>query len=138
MDIKSIDHVYEAVPPYLSNREQDKDEMIWFGVKAVSMPESDRLDREIQAAFSDLARDKAAEVQTGKQLEQIKSKIISINNLTLDGKPVTSFDEFYARAPKELVQWICAAVHSSLTLGLAERKNFLPELDSPAKSPAKK
>ena len=127
VDIRSIDHAYEAVPPYMSNREQPESEMIWFGLRAVSMPDSDKLDREIQAAYNDLARDKAAELETGKRLEQIKSKVVSINNLTLDGKPITDFDEFYKKAPKDLVQWVCAAVHSSITLGLAERKNFLPE-----------
>lgn len=127
MDIRSIDHVYEAVPPYLNNREQPADEMVWFGVKAVSMPDQDKLDRELLMLYNDLARDKAAEMEAGKRLAQIAAKVVSINNLTLDGKPVTTFDEFYTKAPKDLVQWVCAAVHSAITLGLAERKNFLPQ-----------
>ena len=160
MDIKSIDYVYQAVPPYLNNRDLPaimlsdlvaeftaatpelgaetilanakarvaaENTMIWFGVKALSMPDSDKFDRELVNLYNDYARDKAAEMEAGKRIEQIKSKVVSINNLTLDGQPVTSFDDFYARAPKELVQWLCAAVHSTITLGLAERKNFLPE-----------
>ena len=138
MDIKSTAHVYEAVPPYLNNRDLPEFEMVWLGLKAVSMPDSDKLDREMVNLYNDYARDKAAEMETGKRLEQIKSKVVSINNLVLDGNPVTSFDEFYANAPKELVQWVISAIHSSITLGLAERKNFLPESGSAAKSPAKR
>ena len=127
MDIKSTDHIYEAAPPYLNNRTQPEPDMIWFGIKAASMPDSDKLDRELLNLYNDYARDKAAELEAGKRLEQVKAKVVSINNLTIGGNPVTSFDDFYAKAPKELVQWVCAAVHSSITLGLAERKNFLPE-----------
>ena len=127
MDVRNIDHVYEAVPPYLNNRDLAPEEMVWIGVKAVSMPDQDKLDRELLMLYNDFARDKAAEMEAGKRLAQVAAKVVSINNLTLDGKPVTSFDEFYAKAPKELVQWVCSAVHSTITLGLAERKNFQPQ-----------
>jgi len=102
-------------------------DMIWFGVQAVSMPDSDKLDREVVSLYNDYTRDKATEMEGGKRLQQIKEKVKSINNLTLDGNKITTFDEFYHHAPKELVQWLCGAVHSIITLSLSERKNFLPE-----------
>ena len=102
------------------------DRMLWFGVLAVSMPESDKLEREIINLYNDYARDKAAEMESGKRLELVKSKVRSINNLKIGDKEITTFDDFYRLAPKDLVQWLCAAVHSTLTLTGAERKNFLP------------
>ena len=154
MNISSVNHVYKAVPPYLNNRElpklmmaeiiaraegdteetwraacaevEEKCEMIWFGLTGVSMPETDALDRAIAMLYNDHNREKAGELEVQKRLELVKKHVVSINNLQIDGKPVTDFDEFYRIAPKELVRWLCDAVHSSIALSAAERKNFMP------------
>lgn len=165
MNLNSTKHVYQAVPPYLDNREiparlmtealtrvkqaepdlTDQEiwskaadqvettcDMIWFGTTSVSMPETDALDRAIAALYSDYARDKAGELEAAKRLELVKKHVVSINHLTLDGEPVTDFDTFYAQAPKDMVRWICDAVHSSIILTHAERKNFMPGSAFPA------
>lgn len=164
MNLNSVKHVYQAVPPYLNNRElpsllmaevltscklhkpeasaeelwaqasaevEAKCEMIWFGLTGVSMPETDALDRAIAALGWDNTRDKASELEMAKRVEQVKSHVVSINNLTIDGEPVTDFDTFYRLAPKELVRWLCDAVHSSVVMSHAERKNFMPGSFSP-------
>lgn len=132
MQIHSNNHIYEAVPPFLNNREQTADQMIWFGMQSISQPEADKLEQATIAAYNDLAKDKAGEKVSELNLTLIKSKVKSINNLFIDGEPVTDFDEFYRRAPKEMVSWVCNAIQSSIALSLAERKNFLPESGSPS------
>lgn len=160
MEIKSVNHVYQAAPPYLDNRErptrlmaevlqrlqteqpklsdqelwhkaaaevEEKHDMIWFGLTGVSMPETDILDRQIAMLYSgDYARDKAGELDAEKRLDQVKKHVVSIKNLIIDGQPVTDFDTFYRIAPKELVRWVCDAVHSCIVLSGAEIKNFMP------------
>jgi hypothetical protein len=101
--------------------------MVWFGVQAVSMPESDDLDRKIAQVYHDYARDKAAELEQGKRMELLRSKLKSINNLVLSGVKITDFDTFYRLAPREMVHWLLAAVNSTITLSEAEIKNFMPE-----------
>lgn len=165
MNITSVNHVYQATPPYLDNRErparmmaevllrlrqekpaagdqelwslaatevEEKCDMIWFGVTGISMPETDQLDRQIAMLYNDYARDKAGELDAEKRVEQVKKHVHSINNLAIDSTPVTDFDTFYRIAPKELVRWLCDAVHSCIILSGAERKNFMPGSASPA------
>lgn len=133
MKLHGNDYIYEAAPPFLDNRSQPAEQMIWFGLKAIGQRDADKIEAATVAAYNDLARDKAAEVVQGKTLELIRSKVASINNLVVDGQPVTTFDQMYQiDACKELVQWIMGAVHSIITLSRAERKNFLPESNTPA------
>lgn len=165
MQINSNNHIYEAAPPYLNNRELahilrsqliteikesnpdlpdeeiikqateravKENKMIWFGLQGISQPEADKLEQQNIAAYNDLAKDKSGEKVSELNLGLIRSKVKSINNLVIDGKEITDFDEFYKTAPKELVQWACNVVQSSIALSLAERKNFLPESDSPS------
>lgn len=165
MEIHSNNHIYEAVPPFLNNRELahilrsqliteikasnpylpdeevvkqatdravKENKMIWFGLQGISQPEADKIEQQSLAAYSDLAKDKAGEKVSELNQNLIKSKVKSINNLVIDGNEITTFDEFYRQAPKELVRWVCNAVQSTIALSLAERKNFLPESDSPS------
>lgn len=165
MKITGVNHVYQAVPPYLDNREipvrmmgealarlraacpelgdaelwskasievEEKCDMIWFGLTGVSMPETDALDQAIATFYQDYQREKASELDMAKRIELVKKHVVSINNLEIDGKPVTDFDEFYRIAPKELVRWVCDAVHSCIVMSGAERKNFMPGSVSPA------
>lgn len=158
MNFNSASYVYQAVPPYMNNRElpslmmadiikrekvlrpeapaeeiwaaaavevEEKCEMAWFGLTAVSMPETDVLDRAIAALYSDHARDKASELEAAKRIEQIKKHVHSIN-IKIAGERVTDFDTFYKQAPKEVVRWVCDAVHSTIVMSHAERKNFMP------------
>lgn len=101
-------------------------EMVWFGLTGVSMPEQDALDRAIAALYGDHQREKAGELEVAKRLELVGKHVVSINNLKIDGQPVTDFDTFYRLAPKELVRWVCDAVHNCIVMSGAERKNFMP------------
>lgn len=132
MEIYGSEHVYEVAPPFLNNRQLSPEEMITFGLQGVSQPEADALERQTTAAFGDTTKDKAMEKVAELNLNLIKSKVKSINNLVVDGKKITTFDEFYKHAPKELVQWVCGAVMNTFTLTAAERKNFMPGSDSPS------
>jgi len=165
MNINSVNHIYQAVPPYQKNRElalimageiiarerkanpdmpdqelwskaaaeaDEKCGMMWFGLTGVSMPETDALDRAVAMLYNDHNREKASELDIQKRIELVKKHVVSINNLELDGQPVTDFDTFYALADKVLVRWVCDAVHSQITLSAAERKNFMPGSVSPA------
>jgi hypothetical protein len=156
MELHGNDYVYEVTPPFMGGQQtllnlsrrcldeakgdaikaleviEATDTTIRVGLKGVSMLDLDKIDAATVAAYNDYAKDKAAEVIQGKQMDLIKSKVAYIKNLVVDGKQIDTFETAYALACcKELVQWIQAAVHSTMILTAAERKNFLPESDSP-------
>lgn len=104
-----------------------ENKMVWFGVRAVHMPDMDQLDREIAAIHADNLRDKAIELEAGKRRNQVKEKLASINNLVVDGRAITTFEDFYKNGPPEMVQWLIGAIRVTEVLQESQRKNFLPE-----------
>ena len=133
MELHDNEYIYEVAPPFQNNRLLPKDQMIWFGVKGISMLDSDKLEMASVSANNDFARDKAAEIIQGKLLDMIKGKIDSINNLVVGGRKITAFDEMYRLAScKEITNWLCTVIHSTISLSAAEIKNFLPESDTPS------
>ncbi len=113
MEFNGPDHVYRCIPPVLGN---EKDESpVAVGLKVVAVPEIDRLQAECRGLGQE-AIDK-------KNYEAIKSKVVFIENLKIDGQDVSDFDTFYQKAPPELVDWVTKAIFSTLHLTKAERKN---------------
>lgn len=126
MKIKSKNHVYETLPPFMNNRQLPKDEQIIIGLKVVTLPEQDTFQRECMAIRSDYALDKAQEMIEEKSREIVKGKFEYIEGLEIDGFDKLDFDTFYNEGPPELVSWVVRAVMSTTELSAAERKNFVP------------
>lgn len=125
MEFYGKNHVFEYAPAALDNREQSVDDMMFIGLKCVTMPEQDKFQREMAAVRNDYALDKAQEVIEQKTYEMVKSKVCFIKNCIIDGQLVEDWDTFYANAPMEIVSEICAAVLRTNKLMEGERKNFL-------------
>lgn len=131
MKVKSKNHVYECLPPFLNNRTTKPEEQIVIGLKVCPMPTQDRYQREVLQIRSEYALDKAQELIEEKTLGMVKESFVSIEGLEIEGLDGTlDFDTFYKEAPPELVNWVVRAVMSTTELSLAERKNWLPESDT--------
>lgn len=113
MEFHPTDHVYECVPPVLGIDKAA--EPVVVGLKVVTVAE---MDAELLAGRG-LTPEKVSE----RTMALVKSKFAFVRNLTVGGQPVETFDDFYAKAPPELVRWVCNAVYASQILTAAERKN---------------
>lgn len=113
MDFYGSDHVYECIPPVLGNEKSPEPCVI--GLKVITVPE---LDKEVLEG-----RGLAPEMLEKRTRDMIRSKVTFIRNLKVDDQEVADFDTFYAKAPPELVRWVCRAVYSTQVLSEAERKN---------------
>lgn len=142
MEFYGAGHVFKCVPTVLgistewekyqkAVKEAQKDgtpapeefKPVIFGMKCMSMPEIDEdAIREAQTRGEKTA-DEAQRIIAGFTKSRIASKVVSIENLTVDGKEVTDFDTFYDVAPPELVSWVCKSIYSSFILSRAEIKN---------------
>lgn len=129
MKIKSRNHVYECVPPFLDNRKLPESEQVVIGLKVVPMPEAEDFRQEMGRIAADYSVDKAAELQRDKTLELVGSKFAFVHGLEIEGISLDEnggipFKTFYDEAPPELVTWVCRAVMSTTELSMAERKNW--------------
>lgn len=132
MKVKSRNHVYECLPPFLNNRQLPPEEQIVVRLRVVTLPEQDAYQRELMSIRSDYALDKAQELIEQKSKEIVKQKFDGIDGLEIEGFSELDFDTFYNEGPPELVSWVVRAVMSTTELSLAERKNFVPESGSPS------
>lgn len=124
--IKSRNHVYETLPPFMNNRQLPPEEQIVVGLKVVMLPEQDAFQREAMAIRSEYALDKAQELIEEASRNIVREKFVSIEGLQIEGFETLDFDTFYKEAPPELVGWVVRAVMSTTELSAAERKNFVP------------
>lgn len=132
MKIKRKSHVYETLPPFLNNRKLPAAEQIVIGLKVATLPEQDDYRSVVSRFHSDFAVDKAEELQRDKTIEFVGSKFVFCEGLEIEGlEGPIDFKTFYQEAPPELVNWVIRAVMSTTELSQAERKNFVPQSDSP-------
>lgn len=133
MKLKSKNHVYECLPPFMNNRQLPAADQIVIGLKVVPMPEQDLYQREVLQVRSEYALDKAQELIEEKTRKLISSKVAFVRGLEIEGlPPEIDFETFYNEAPPEIVNWVSRAVMSTTELSQAERKNWLPESGSPS------
>ena len=116
MEFHPTDHVYECIPPVLGI-DKSTDPVV-IGLKVVTVAE---MDAEVLAGRG-LTPEKVSE----RTMALVKSKFAFVRNLTIGGQEVTTFEDFYSKAPPELVRWVCNAVYSTQILSAAERKNSSP------------
>lgn len=121
MDFAPKQHIYRCVPPVLGNEAAEEQVVIWL--RGISQSDRDKAKLEETALYLAHTRDKAHELITEAAYALVKDRVASIEGLTLDGKPCNDFDTLYSEGPAELVQWVFAAVFSTVLLTAAEVKN---------------
>ena len=121
MDFRNSHHVYKCVPPVLGNEASEAPVVI--SLRGVSMADRDKAKAAEVDAYQTYARDKAQEVITSATYELVKSRVDKIEGLTLNDKECSDFDTLYNEGPAELLQWVFAAVFSTILLSDAEVKN---------------
>lgn len=133
MKIKSRNHVYACLPPFLNNRQLPAGDQVVVNLKVVPMTDQDKYQREVLQVRAEYALDKAQELIEAKTLDLVRDVFCGVEGLEIEGleDKALDFDTFYREAPPEMVNWVVRAVMSTTELTLAERKNFLPESDSP-------
>ena len=112
MDLKGYDHVYKCAPK------------LWFD------PEGETVKVELKCAPK---KDIDAQAQltttygpeeTGRSGHKFIAKYVkSIEGLSVDGVPITTFDELKENGPDDLYTWIYVTVMSQERLTKAEIKN---------------
>lgn len=135
MDLRNTQHIYRCIPPLFGNRApevtkgddgkevSDDFQTFYINLRGVSMAERDKAKAFEFETYQAYARDKAQEIVTQATYDLVKSRVQSIEGLSLDGKPCTDFDTLYNDGPPELLQWVFAAVFSTVLLSDAEVKN---------------
>ena len=144
MDFHGTSHTYECIPPVLGivtawekyqeelnewkvngkkGSEPEEVKPVIIGLKCIPIPEVDEDVFKEAKVRSEKTPEEAQRIIAGFTKERIKSKVVSIKNLVIDGEEVTDFDTFYDIAPPELVSWVCKVIYSSYMLSQAEIKN---------------
>lgn len=121
MKFKSHNHVFKCIPPVLGNK--DSEEPVIVGLRGVSAVDMDNYKAEALEYQLNHGQARSTELITESTIKFTADHVASIDNLEIDGKPVTDFRDFYANAPQELVSWVMTAIHSTQILTDNERKN---------------
>lgn len=97
-----------------------------FHLLAVTAADVDRSNLEFSTYRIDHNQDQVLAFGQQQQIATERSKFVRVDNLSVGGVPITSYDDFIARAPGELVNWYRQIIYSYQALSEAERKNSLP------------
>lgn len=127
MKLKGSKHLYTVVPNWPGNRDLPPGERIEFDLEGVSQADLDALELVKAGHHADKARDEATRLCVESTKEMLRQKFKGVRGLQIEGVgEIRTFDEFYAHAPKELVNWVSTAVFDTFVLLAAEAKNSAP------------
>lgn len=141
MLIPDINAIHEIAPPLfiggVSNRQLPPEEMIYFRVRGISMPDKQELDRQVALLSTTLNPEERLKEKVKLDHGLARKKFVSLHNYrvpTGDGgsREVAEFDEFCTVAPAELVAWFFDVITWGEKLSAAERRNFLAQPASPS------
>jgi len=143
MIIPDINAIHEIAPPAFfggkNNRQLPENEMLYFKTRGISMPDKEELDRSVSLLMSSKNPEERLKEKVTLDYKLARSKFVSLHNYNVslpDGgsRPVADFDDFCRVAPPELVAWYFEVIQFGEKLSAAERRNFLPQPDSPSGS----
>lgn len=137
MKFRSINDIYEIVPPILfdgiSNRDLPAEEQFIIRVKGLSITDLERIENEATLDVNRFEPVRRVEEQRKRMYDLLRSKVAGISGYQLaDGREVTTFDELVAEGCPEVIKWLFSVVSSGERLSAAARKNSLPGSDSPS------
>lgn len=140
MKVKSPAHIYDYLPDYklveagetISNRRLLKEEQIVVKLSIITVDEDDASQRAMFLALKKFSPDKAQESSEKRLNELLNKKFHGCTGLEVEGveaATLQTWEGFRAKAPREIVQDIIAAMRSTEQLSEGEQKNFVPESD---------
>lgn len=121
MDFNNNDHVYRVVPDVLGNKESEKPAI--FHLKGISQDDFSEAIRAESLISQNHTREESAKLIAVNAAKLVSDRLVKIENLTIGGKAITDYAGLSEHAPRELVNWIVAAVHSTNILSEHEIKN---------------
>jgi len=121
MDFNNNDHVYKVVPDVLGNKESDTPAI--FHLKGISQDDFSEAIRAESVIGQNNTREEAARLIGENAAKLVSDRLVKIENLVVGGKTIETYEDLSKHAPRELVNWICAAVHSTEILSEYEIKN---------------
>ena len=121
MDFNNNDHIYKVIPDVLGNAESDKPAI--FHLKGISQDDFSEAIRAESVISQNHTREESAKLIAANAAKLVSDRLVKIENLTIGGKVVETYAELTEHAPRELVGWIVAAVHSTDILSEYEIKN---------------
>lgn len=122
--LKSSQHVYTYIPNYLNNRAAAPQEQFTVECKALTSRDKEDLGLSMMSLNAMHKPAKAQELINAKTYQVIKSKVLKINNLVIEGfGQINTLDELYEHAPSEIFSELCTAIPnaSALESGSTER-----------------
>lgn len=121
MDFPGNDHVYKCIPDILGNKESEKPFALYL--KGITQDEFDAAVHADAVARLNHAVDVAMQMSHDNNKKTIGAHVDRIDNLTVGGKEITTFDDLCAFGPREIVAWLTRAVYSTQFLVENEVKN---------------
>lgn len=121
MDIKGNDHIYKVIPNILGNETAENPAI--FHLKGISQEDFSAAVVAESVIRQNHTREKAAELVSDNSRKLVADRVVKVENLIIDGEEVSDYETLYKKAPRELIQWITAAVHSTDILSEYEIKN---------------
>jgi hypothetical protein len=121
MEFYDNDHVYKVIPDVMGNKESDKPAVFHLkGISQEAFSEAVRAEKIISQSHT---KEKATDLIAANTTKMISDRVVKIENLICSGKPIETYDDLTKYAPRSLVNWIVAAVHSTEMLMESEIKN---------------
>lgn len=94
-----------------------------FHLRGVTAADVDRANFEFRNFSADHNADENNDFSRKQQQDIERAKFVKVENLTVNGETVTTYDDFVAKAPADLVTWFRQVIYSYQALSEAERKN---------------
>jgi hypothetical protein len=121
MEFHDNEHVYKVIPNVMGNAESDNPAI--FHLKGISQDDFSEALRTEAALTRNHTHEEAAKLIAKNAVKLVSDRLEKIENLIIGGQEITTYEEFSKKAPRELVNWVFAAVHNTEILIEAEIKN---------------
>ena len=121
MDFNNNEHVYKVIPDILGNAESDSPAI--FHLKGISQEDFSEVIRAESIISQNHTREESAKLIAANTVKLVSDRLVKIENLTAGGEKIEDYEGLSKHAPRELVNWIMAAVHSTDILTEYEIKN---------------
>lgn len=121
MEFHSSEHVYRVIPDLLGNKESDTP--VIFHLKGISQDAFNDAVIKESVIQQNHSREEAAKLVAENSSKLVSDRVVKVENMTCDGKEITSYSDLCKYAPKEFVGWVVAVVNSTELLMEHEIKN---------------
>jgi len=121
MEFNNNNHIYKVIPDVLGNKEAKVPAI--FHLKGISQDDFSEAIRAESVISQNHTREESARLIAANAAKLVSDRLVKIENLTIGGEAVEDYAGLSKHAPRELVNWIVAAVHSTDILTEYEIKN---------------